>query len=407
MLSGTFSLSNTVIEAGFGTTLYTGNGSTQSINAGVDLATQWGDSANETYGGLVWTKSRSDAANHYLHDTVRGINKLLRSNLTDAEYTASSQLVTSFNYDGFSIGNDGGINYSSYNYASWVFQTTHRISGTTNHGKNYTCHYNPITGFTIVKYEGSGIAGHEIPHHLGRPVGFFVSKSLTTATNWYGYYDDDTYLVLNDTYSIGSHTNGNNREDDVIRVATTGDYNASGATSILYGWANSYYDDAGELNGNYEVGIYQGTGASGNKITTRGKPAWIMIKRLDSVGGNWLIYDNQRRAYLDARIVANTSATEYYNYDVPPSYNCTFENKSFTVNNGAEINASGGQYLYMCVYDNDNASGKSKYPKASETSNISVTNGVVAYSDGVGSNGANSSIENLGSTTFTGITWDI
>ena len=47
----------TAIEDVFSTYLYTGNGSTQTITNGIDLAGE---------GGLVWIKARNAAINHYL-----------------------------------------------------------------------------------------------------------------------------------------------------------------------------------------------------------------------------------------------------------------------------------------------------------------------------------------------------
>ena len=41
-------------------------------------------------GGLVWIKKRSGTDNHALIDTARGVGKIISSNVTDAEFTASS-----------------------------------------------------------------------------------------------------------------------------------------------------------------------------------------------------------------------------------------------------------------------------------------------------------------------------
>ena len=55
------------IDDVFSTWLYTGNGSTQTITNGIDLAGK---------GGLVWGKARS-AGSNYLTDTVRGGGSVL------------------------------------------------------------------------------------------------------------------------------------------------------------------------------------------------------------------------------------------------------------------------------------------------------------------------------------------
>ena len=53
------------IEDVFSTWLYTGNGTTQTITNGIDLAGK---------GGLVWLKGRSAVSDNNLFDTLRGIS---------------------------------------------------------------------------------------------------------------------------------------------------------------------------------------------------------------------------------------------------------------------------------------------------------------------------------------------
>tara|TARA_R110002050_G_scaffold168867_1_gene300355 strand:- start:678 stop:947 length:270 start_codon:yes stop_codon:yes gene_type:complete len=74
----------------FQTTLYTGNGGTQSItNTGnSDLQPDW-----------IWIKSRNEAEHHNLVDSVRGNTKVVYTSLTGGEDTTSIQ-VTSFASDG-------------------------------------------------------------------------------------------------------------------------------------------------------------------------------------------------------------------------------------------------------------------------------------------------------------------
>jgi len=69
------------IEDVFSTWLYTGNGSTQTIANGIDLSTK---------GGLVWTKTRSNANSHNLFDSTRALNQTLSSNTTQAQQTINN-----------------------------------------------------------------------------------------------------------------------------------------------------------------------------------------------------------------------------------------------------------------------------------------------------------------------------
>ena len=90
----------------FNTVLFTGNGSTQSIT-GVGFQPDW-----------VWIKNRGAVTNHEMADVVRGANKLLKPNDTDAEQNNSNK-ITSFDSDGFGVGNDANVNQSSTNIVSW------------------------------------------------------------------------------------------------------------------------------------------------------------------------------------------------------------------------------------------------------------------------------------------------
>src|SRR5210317_2056834 len=87
------------------TKLYTGNGSTQSIT-GVGFQPD-----------LVWFKVRSEAGSHRIVNAVRGNTKYLYPNTQDAEATVTTN-VTSFDSDGFSLGN-GSVNENTRTYASW------------------------------------------------------------------------------------------------------------------------------------------------------------------------------------------------------------------------------------------------------------------------------------------------
>lgn len=401
LIEGGISLATSIVTTGFSTTLYTGNATTQSITTDVDMSTQWGNNVSETFGGLVWIKGRSGATNNYLVDTVRGATHDIYSNATTADTTEATGL-TAFGSTGFNIGALAGMNTNLATYASWNFQTTHRRTGVTNHGKAFTEHYNPFTGFTIVKYEGSGLAGHEIPHLLGRKLDFVAVKNLSATADWVVNTSVSMGLTLNSTIA---HSSGNNIYDATtnqwsdnsnVKIGfSVASLNASSNQYIMYGWANSYFDEKNTLIGNYEIGVYQGTGASGNKVSTRGKPAWVMVKRLDTTG-NWVIQDNMRVSF-DANLLANSSAVEAAN-DLIDSISDGFTHKG----SNADTNASGGQYLYMVVYDNDSGSGKSKYPKATDNPTLNL-NAKVPFANGVDVNGVKNSII-VCNETVTGIT---
>jgi hypothetical protein len=137
----------------FNTKLYTGNGSTQTIS-GLDFAPDW-----------VWLKDRTSAYNHVVFDKVRGVEKRIFPNLTNAEDTAADTL-TAFNSDGFAIGNNVGINTNTNNYVSWNWLANGAGVSNTAGSISSTISANTTAGFSIVSYTGTG-ANATVGHGLG------------------------------------------------------------------------------------------------------------------------------------------------------------------------------------------------------------------------------------------------
>ena len=77
----------------FNSKLYSGNGGTNA-QTGVGFAPNW-----------VWIKNRSGADNHALYDTIRGANKVIRSNNTNAQGSQSDGLTAFGNNFENNLGN--------------------------------------------------------------------------------------------------------------------------------------------------------------------------------------------------------------------------------------------------------------------------------------------------------------
>lgn len=396
LLSGNLSVDNTVLTNGFGLYLYTGNTTTlPSINLGMDITS--GDN-----GYLIKIKSRSAVSDWTWVNSVRGITKYISSNTTAVEGTDANMftLSTVAGVTTLNIGTSTRTNTNGVTYVVEVYQTTHKKTGLTNQGKAFTEHYNPDTGFTINGYEGSGLAGHEIPHSLGRKLGLRVIKNLSGTNTWLvGDIEQDKYLLMNTTSALTSEVGyHNNSNDVVVDLGLLNSANNSSANQyIMFGYRNSYFDESGKLIGNFEIGVYQGTSVAGNKVTTKGKPAWNMIKRLDVTGGSWNIFDNIR--ITPNVLFANLTNAEAVGTSV------SFNANGFSCDSASiETNTSGGQYLYMIVYDNDNGSGKSKYYKATDTANVQINNGIIPLAHGIDVNGSKNSIV-VANETITGLTY--
>jgi hypothetical protein len=167
---------NLYVEDVFSTYLYTGTGSTQTITNGIDL---------DGEGGLVWLKSRSNAYDNWLYDTVRGNTVRLISNTTAAQGFTGANGITSFNTNGFGLGAPfAEINGSGATYASWSFRKAPKF-------------------FDIVTWTGNSTAGRQIPHNLGSAPGFVLVKRTSNANNWVGWHralTNTQYISINSTH---------------------------------------------------------------------------------------------------------------------------------------------------------------------------------------------------------------
>ena len=70
---------------------------------------------------LVWLKSRESTFSHYLGDSVRGKTKLLQTN-SDAGQINSTTGITSFDSDGFTLGNGSETNLNNDDMVAWTWR---------------------------------------------------------------------------------------------------------------------------------------------------------------------------------------------------------------------------------------------------------------------------------------------
>jgi hypothetical protein len=284
------------VEDVFSTWLYTGNGSTQTITNGIDLAGK---------GGLVWYKSRNNAVDNALFDTARGAGKLLISNTTDAEGAGYGQAFTS---SGFSLTNGGTFyNGSGYTYASWTFRKAPKF-------------------FDVVTYTGNS-TNRTVAHNLGSVPGCIIIKRTDTSGNdWIVYHRSLTnteFLRLNqqsakDTGQTDAF-NSTTPTSTVFSLGTSINVNQSGGTYIAYLFAHDAggFGDSGSANV-VSCGSYTGNGSSnGPQVDLGWEPQWVMIKRT-SGAASWYVYDNMRGVTtggVDANLRPNESGTEDSSFD--------------------------------------------------------------------------------------------
>lgn len=150
----------------FSTYLYTGNGTTQTINNGINL------SGN---GGMVWIKSRTSAPanNHVIwSSSVLGYDNQNFGAYISTDATWGAQKY--YNSNGPSVSSQGIIvpswnSYSGHTYTSWTFRKAPKF-------------------FDVVTWTGNSINSRIINHTLGIAPGMIIVKRTDATADWMVYH---------------------------------------------------------------------------------------------------------------------------------------------------------------------------------------------------------------------------
>ena len=336
----------------FNTVLYSGNASNPRTLSGLDFQPDW-----------VWLKNRTDGNGHTLADAVRGANKTLSSDGTDAEITDKSDgHLDAFTSDGFTVGagssSDGRVNDGSHTYVAWNWKAgtsfTNDASATGIGSFDSSGSVNTDAGFSIISYTGNGNDDDtaKIAHGLGVAANMIIVKCRNAAGGWQTSSTSlgfNNVLQLNETNAQASGTYAFGRTgvaptSTVFTVSATsgGNHtNTNNNTYIAYCFA--------EKQGYSKFGSYTGNGnADGTFVYTGFKPAWFMVKRTDSADG-WGMFDNKRDPHnqVGGRFWADEASAESTGQAMD------FLSNGFKIRaTNAYWNASGGSYIYMAFAEN-------------------------------------------------------
>ena len=277
LMLGAGASTKTYVDEVFSTYVYDGTGSAQTVNNGIDLAGK---------GGLVWTKIRNHTWNHSLIDTVRGNTKQINSNRDNGEETYTN-LITSFNNNGYTLGTDanaGTVNYSSsYDYASWTFRKA----------KGF---------FDVVTFtQASGTPTNQrISHSLGSAPGMILMKCTSSSRDWFCYHRSlgkDKYFKLNDTGAAATATNGwGTSEPDASEFGFNANEfgGSTGDTFVAYLFAHDI-QSFGE-GGNQSIikcGSFNKSSGSDVDVDLGWEPQYVFTTMYEGPSGRGLI-DNKR-----------------------------------------------------------------------------------------------------------------
>ena len=325
----------------FNVKLWTGNSGTQSIT-GVGFRPD-----------LIWGKVRADNNNtgengHMLIDAVRGNTKYLQSNTAAAEAT-NSYTVTSFDSDGFSVGNKAELNSNTNTYVGWNWKAGNSSGSSNSDGSiSSTVSVNTTAGFSIVKYTGTNGTA-TVGHGLGVEPSFIIFKCLDNGNkNWVVYHKDLTnagsiYLdqdsASSTSYDYFADTSPTSTVFTVKKDSSYNEVNNNGSNFIAYCFA--------EKPGFSSFGSYTANNSNDGPFLFCGmKPAYVVTK-CTSATSHWNCFDNKRSPFNDR--------DDYHKLNEPTTEDTgssniqvDFLSNGFKIRgNNNEINGSSRSYIYF------------------------------------------------------------
>jgi hypothetical protein len=322
----------------FNTKLYTGTGSATSIT-GVGFQPD-----------LVYTTSRSNGYNNGMFDSVRGVQKELTTNTTNAEATLTTA-ISSFDSDGFSFSGSA-YNTSAYTFVGWNWKAgtsfTNDASATGIGSVDSTGSVNTTSGFSIISLSGTGSA-LTAAHGLGVTPSMIIFKARNIVNNWPVYHKDvgaEYALWLDRTLAKEDNSiffNDTEPTSSVFSLGTWGGLNTASSTIIAYCFA--------EKKGYSKFGSYTGNGSTdGTFVYTGFKPAFVMLKSSSSGSVGWITHDNKRIGFNPNNyyLEPNNSNAESADTDKILLLSNGFK----LISTSASWNASGGSYIYMAFAEN-------------------------------------------------------
>ena len=308
----------------FNIAIWTGDGTTnRDISAGFEPA-------------LIITKKRSITSSWYVLDSLRGDGRYMYTDTTGIDdYNANHGKLTS---TGLNTSGGLALNTSSVDYVSYFWKGSGSTSTNTDGAITATIDANPNKGFSIATWSGTGVQNASMGHGLSAAPEVLIYKNRTSATDWNvlttaidGSYD---FMYLNGTAAAGSA--GETPPSSTLAYLWSGiGSNRSGDNYVGYFFHS--------VAGYSKFGSYTGNGSTNGPIVNLGfEPAILIIKRTDTAGYGWAVWDNKRTPAGQKTLYTHLNNAEsnfgYINF---------LSNGFQHTRTNASINASGGTYMYM------------------------------------------------------------
>ena len=333
----------------FTTTTWTGDNTTPKTFTTGTFKPDW-----------LWGKNRSQSYSHQIYDTTRGAgnDKELVSDTNGAQGASNPETygyVSAFTSTGFTAtkGTDSaGYDYwneNPDNYVAWSWKANGGTTSSNSDGSiTSTVQANTTAGFSIVSYTGNATAGATVGHGLGAKPDFYILKSRDQTDSWYTYNKitgaTKTLSLHSDAgETSSSFANSTEPTSSVFSLGSASAFNGNGNTFIAYCFA--------EKTGYSKIGSYTANGnADGNFVYTGFAPKFIIFKRKDASGYNWVIMDDKRNTYnpFTNLLLPNLNNAEI---GLPTNLSTDFLSNGFKLRSasGANPTTNQGTIVYLAI----------------------------------------------------------
>ena len=305
---------------------------------------------------FVWIGGTDSTSDPVLCDIVQGEGYRLITSETGASLAAAEMLST-FDSDGFTLGDNSNINTDTKNYVAWCMKaggaaTTTSPAGTIASTSSVADH----GGFSIVKYDpgSGGSPGDTVGHGLSVIPSMIIVKAMEAVgdQNWFVYHEALTatnVIILNTSGATSASDNYWNDTEPTDEVFSIGSDTDNDTAYIAYCFARTpgligigSYTANNVADGPY---IIANDGASGFR------PAYIMFKNTESEGYAWSVIDTARNTYNPSNTIMsiNNTSSEWGN----ATSNVNFTSNGFKVAGTAgETNYSTDVIIYLAFAEN-------------------------------------------------------
>jgi hypothetical protein len=298
----------------------------------------------------LWSKARNQAYNQILIDSVRGTDKGLFSDVTNAEGTNSAYL-SSFDSDGYTLSTIANNNGNNVTFATWAWKANGSGVSNTDGSITSTVSANTESGFSIGTFVGNQTAGATVGHGLSQAPEMIIIKDRPTVNDWPVYHTSispSQTIKLNPSNAAFTESTIWNNTAPTASVFTLGSSNLANNNTkshVFYAFHS--------VDGFSRIGSYTGNGSTdGPFVYTGFRPAFVLVKATSVSGENWNIIDNERDDFNDGNnnlLYANLSNSEGTS---SPHYIDLLSNGMKLSGNIGNWNSSGVTYIYMAFAEN-------------------------------------------------------